>query len=157
MFTEVIALIATKKVIGLAVAAGLAASATVAGTFGTSGSTSAPFPSLAPVVVEADLGSMLRFGPDSEAGAAVDAVVATDTQVDLGVPTAAGGTVEATLGGVLGIPQATGGVTATAEAEASTTADVQTTATAEAALEAEVALEGLADVEAGGLLSVSLR
>lgn len=150
MFTEVIALIATKKVIGLAVAAGLAASATVAGTFGTSGSTSAPFPSLAPVVVEADLGSMLRFGHGSEAGA----VVATDTQADLGVPTAAGGT---TLGGVLEIPQATSGVTATAEAEASTTADVQTTATAEAALEAEVALDGLADVEAGGLLSVSLR
>lgn len=154
MFTEVIALIATKKVIGLAVAAGLAASATVAGTFGTSGSTSAPFPSLAPVVVEADLRSMLRFGHGSEAGAAVDAVVATDTQADLGVPTAAGGT---TLGGVLEIPQATSGVTATAEAEASTTADVQTTATAEAALEAEVALDGLADVEAGGLLSVSLR
>lgn len=157
MFTEVIALTATKKVIGLTIAAGLAASATVAGTFGTSGSASAPFPSLAPVVVEADLGSMLRFGGGSETGAAVEAAAATDTQVDLGIPTAVGGTVEATLGGVLGIPQATSGVAATAEAEASTTTDVQTTATAEAALETEVALEGLADVEAVGLLGVSLR
>lgn len=157
MFTQAIALTAAKKVIGLTVAAGLVASASVAGTFGTSDSPNSPFPSLAPVLAEADLGSMLRFGRGSEAEASVEAAAATDAQVDLGIATTVGGRVEAMLSDVLGMPVATGEVTAATEPETGTTVDLQTAATAEAALETEVALGGLADVEAEGLLSITLQ
>lgn len=157
MLTTAITFAASKKVIALAAASGVAASAMFAGNTSLQQEIRA-MP--APILIEADLGSMLRLGGGSgtTAGIAVEADVATEAAA--GVSLGTEGSLLTEVSASLGVIEVTTGATGSAEAEAGTAAgtglQVDLGLSTEAAVEAE-AVEADIVADAGGVLGVTLR
>ncbi|GMU39791.1 MAG: hypothetical protein AMXMBFR23_06570 [Chloroflexota bacterium] len=155
MLTTAITFAASKKVIALAAASGVAASAMFAGNTTLQQEIRA-MP--APILIEADLGSMLRLGggSGSTAGVAAEAEVASDTAVSLGAEGSLLTEVNATLGVLEVAGDTTGAATTGASASAGTGLQVDLGLGTEASVEAE-AVEATIVADAGGVLGVTLR
>ncbi len=157
MLTTAITFAASKKVIALAAASGVAASAMFAGNTSLQQEIRA-MP--APILIEADLGSMLRLGGGSgtTAGVTIEADAATEAAdgVSLGTVGSLLTEVSAALGTVDVTVDATGTAATEADATAGTGVQVDLGLSTEAAVEADATEAGIV-ADAGGVLGVTLR
>lgn len=160
MLTTAITFATSKKLAALAAASGVAASAMFAGNASLQQEIRA-MP--APILVEADLGSMLRLGGGSGGTAEANASTTASAGASLTTEGSLLTEVNATLGtlglgaGVTGdIATGTAGVATEVEASAGTGARVDLGINAEAAVAADL-LQADIVADAGGVLGITLR